>query len=59
MATNHEGAWRDITSLNFILTILVSSKKYIDGNKKLNDELMIAQENNDFIAYLKDERFKF
>ena len=34
-------------------------KKYNDGNKKLNDELMIAQENNDFIAYLKDERFKF
>ena len=50
---------RDIASWFFILTILVSSKIYNGRHKKLNDELMKAKENNDFIVYLKDEGFKF
>ena len=34
-------------------------KKYNGGHKKMNDELMIDRENNDFIVYLKDEGFNF
>ena len=59
MDANHEGNWTDIISWIFSLTILVISKIYNGEQKKLNDELMIAQENNDFIVYLKDEGFKF